>query len=156
MRLLGCLFLVLLLLGAFGWFRGWFSVTTARAGESVTVHVDENRIRDDSRAAKDRLADTSAKIGAIVKSLGRRIRTDETVLHGTITAIDAVERDLTVRVVDDTNDPSSMRLRIPASVALTRDGNRVTWDDVRLGSLVQLTFVDAGEERHLVGVELLP
>lgn len=156
MRFFGFLFLLALALGLFGWFRGWFSVTTAHAGDGVTVHVDESRIRDDSRAARGRLADTAEEIAEVVKSLGRRTKAEQSTLHGIVTAIDAVERDLTVQVEDATHAAQSLRVRVPDPIAITRDGSPVGWDDLRTGSRVQLTFADAGEARRLARVELLP
>ena len=157
MKILGFLFLIVLLVAVVGWFRGWFSVTTAHAGTHVTVHVDEGKIRDDSRSAAESIADTSEKIAAVVKSVGHRTTTAESTLHGTITAVDMVARDLMVRVDSDDRGaaPPTLRLRVPTALAITRDGASVGFEQVRLGDRVCLTFVDADADRRLARIELL-
>jgi hypothetical protein len=155
MRILGLLFLVFLLLAVVGYFRGWFTVTSAHAGSGVTLHVDEGRMRDDSRAAVAGIADTSAKIAEVVKSIGRRSPAGETVVDGTVTAVDTIERDLTVRADTTTTATPSLRLRVPDAVKISRDGDRVAFGEILPGARVKLTFVDATADRRLEHIEVL-
>ncbi len=52
-RLLGVLFLVLLVVGAIGYYRGWFSVSESSQGINVTV--DKKKIEEDVKDVKEKV-----------------------------------------------------------------------------------------------------
>ena len=52
-RLLGVLFLVLLVVGAIGYYRGWFSVSESQQGINVTV--DKKKIEEDVKDVKEKV-----------------------------------------------------------------------------------------------------
>lgn len=56
-RLLGVLFLLLLMTGAFGWYLGWFSLSTTTDGQNrrISVVLDGEKMRADGDAAKAKL-----------------------------------------------------------------------------------------------------
>jgi hypothetical protein len=63
MHLLGFLFVILLLLAAVGYSRGWFAISTTHAAgkEDVTLAVDQGKMLDDARAAGSKLGQLSAR-----------------------------------------------------------------------------------------------
>ena len=155
MRILGFLFLVVLLVAAVGWYRGWFAVTTVHANDGVVIHVDETQVREDGRRAATAIADTSARIAEVVKSIGRRTDANETLVDGTITAVDTIERDLTIRVDTAATGTPLLRLRVPDSLPISRNGTPVAFVELVPGARVKLTFTDAVEERRLARIELV-
>jgi hypothetical protein len=50
-RLLGVLFLVILVVGAVGYYRGWFSVSESPQGFNVTV--DKQKLEEDEKKLKE-------------------------------------------------------------------------------------------------------
>jgi len=152
MRILGFLFLIVLLLTAVGYFRGWFSVsTTHAAGKSdVTVGVDQDKMRDDARAAAAKIGQLSAKAAAAVKSLGRKAGPDESDLEGNVKAVDVAARDLTL-----TSGTETIDLHVPTGVPITRHAATVGFEQLLPATRVKLTFKHAGDERSLARIEIL-
>lgn len=152
MRFLGFVFVLILLLAAVGYFRGWFSVTTTHAGarSDVTVAVDKNMIGDDAQAAASKLGALSAKAVEKVKSLGRTVSASESELDATVKAIDSAARDLTVTANSQTID-----LHVPSDVPITRDGSSVGFDQLHPATRVTLSFKQAGEDRKLSRIVIL-
>jgi len=153
MRFLGFLFIIALIVGAVGYFRGWFTVVTTHAsgkGE-VTLGVDNDKIRDDAEAAAAGVGRLSRKAAETVRSLGRKVGSDATELEGTLTALDLTARDLTVTAHSET-----IELRVPATVPIIRDGTNVGFEQLRLSTRVKLSFAHDGEDRRLTRIEILP
>jgi len=151
MRLLGFLFVIVLLLAAVGWFRGWFSVTTHASGNGdVTLEVDNDRIRDDAQATAAKIGQLSAKAAAAVKSMGRKVSAEESDLEGTLAAVDLRARDLTV-----TAGSQTIELHVPSSVAITRDKKSVGFEQLQPTTRVRLTFHHTGDDRSLSRIEIL-
>ena len=153
MRLLGFLFLVVLVLMGVGYVRGWFSVSTSHAaGKSdVTVGVDGNKIDEDARIAANKLGELSAKAAEVVKSLGRKVSADDTELEGSVASADQNARDLTV-----TTASGPIELHVPSAVPITRAGSSTGFDQLRPATRIKLGFQSVGEERRLSRVEILP
>lgn len=125
MRALGVLFVVVLVVAAFGWFRGWYRVETSSAGErdEVALRVDRDRIEDDARRAK-------AKIEALVDDEGDGWDG----LAADVVSVDPPARELGVRV-----EGTTVVLSVAADAAVLVDGRPVTLDAVRVGDAVRVT-----------------
>jgi len=152
MRYLGFLFVIVLLLAIVGYFRGWFSVTTtAAAGKTgVTLGVDNDKIADDTKAAGAKVGELSAQAAEIVRSLGRKVGSEESELEGTLTAVDLAARDLTVTASSRTID-----LHVPTGVPIMRDGKSAGFDELQPATRVKLSFKHAGDDRRLSRIEIL-
>lgn len=152
MRFLGFVFVIALVLVVFGYFRGWFGVTTTHAsGKSeVTLGVDSTKIGEDTKAAAAELGRLSAKAMAAVKSLATEVTAEESALEATIETIDHAGRDLRVVVGSDSID-----LHVASSVSVTRDGVAVAFDQLQPATRAKLVFKRTGDDRELVRVEIL-
>jgi hypothetical protein len=153
MRLLGWLFLIVLLLVGAGYFRGWFSFTTTHAGSKneITVGVDNEKIGDDTKAIATGLSELSAQAAEKVKSLGRAVGPDESELEGKLTAVDPTARDLTL-----TANSEAIALHVPAAVSITRDGKSVGFEQLLPATRVKCSFQHAGDVRKLARIQILP
>jgi len=152
MRALGFVFVIVLLIAAIGYYRGWFSVTTSHAGgkSDVTFQVDENRMRDDAKTAGSKISKLSADALAAVKSLGKKVSADETTLEGTLSLVDQTARDLTLTAGTETID-----IHVPTGIPITRNGVDVGFDQLLPSTRVRLTFKNLGEDRSLARIEIL-
>jgi hypothetical protein len=152
MRLLGFLFLLVLILLGIGYARGWFTVSTSHAAgkDDVTVGVDSDKIDEDARAAANKLGELSDRAAEVVKSIGRKVSGDQTELEGSIASADHNARDLTVTTASGPID-----LHVPSAVPITRAGASVAFDELRPATRVKLTFQNVGEERRLARVEIV-
>ena len=152
MRSLGFLFLVVLVVAGFGYFRGWFSVTTTHAGgkNEVTLGVDQDKIRDDANAAASRLGQLSTQAAEKVKTLGSKVGPEESELEGEITAVDVAARDLTMTASSQTID-----LHVPTAVPILRDGEKVAFEALRSGTRVKFSFQHTGDDRRLSRIQIL-
>jgi hypothetical protein len=146
MRLLGFLFVLVLIVAAVGYVRGWFSVTTTHAAGKggVTFGVDSEKIADDAKAAGAQVGELSAKAVEGVKSMG----SDTSEVEGTITAVDG--RDLTL-----TTSSQKMALHVPSGVPILSNGESVGFEQLHPASRVKLSFKHAGEDRSLTRIEIL-
>lgn len=153
MRFLGFLFIVALIVGVVGYFRGWFTVVTTHAGGKgeVTLGIDNDKIRDDANDAAAGVGRLSRKAAETVRSLGRKVGSNETELEGTLTALDLTARDLTV-----TAGTQAIELHVPVAVPITRDGANVGFEQLRLSTRVRLSFAHDGEDRKLSRIDILP
>jgi len=152
MRFLGFVFAIVLVVGAVGYWRGWFSVTTSHASgkAEVTLGVDGNKVSEDTGATAARLGEMSAKTTEKVRSLGRKTGPDESELEGTLTAVDMAARDLTVTVSAETID-----VHVPTAVPITRDRETVAFEQLRPTTRVRFTFTHAGDDYRLSRIEIL-
>ena len=152
MRLLGFLFVVLLLLAGVGYLRGWFAISTTNAAGKgdVTLAVDQDKISADAKTAGTKIGQLSAKAIAAVKSLGSKVSADETTLEGTLSVVDQAARDLTL-----TAGSEKIELHVPSGIPVTRDGKAVGFDQLQPATRVKLAFKHAGEDRVLARIEIL-
>ena len=125
MRALGVLFVLLLVVAAIGWFRGWFRVETSLAGgrDEVALRVDRERIEDVARRAK-------AKIEALVDDEGDGWDG----LAAQVVSIDVPARELGVRVAG-----MAVVLSVAADVVVVDGDRRVALAELRVGEAVRVT-----------------
>jgi hypothetical protein len=149
MRFLGFLFLIVLAVAAFGYYRGWFTVTTTHAGGStnVDIGVDTDRIRGDTA----KVGELPERIAAKVRAMGKKVAADESEIEGTLVRADAAARRLVVRAGSET-----LELELPAGVAVERDGDPIALGDLDAGTRVRLRFRHDGDARKLASVQVLP
>jgi hypothetical protein len=152
MRFLGFLFLMALLLACVGYFRGWFSVTTTHAGgkNDITLGVDGDRIGDDAKVVTERLGVLSEKAVEAVRSLGRKVGTDESELEGVLSAVSPTRSDITLTV-----GTQAIELHVPPGTSIKRDSEVVGLDQLQVGARVKVTVKQTGEERRLSRIEVL-
>lgn len=150
MRLLGFVFILVLILAIVGYFRGWFSVTTTHASgkDEVTVGVDNDKIGADTKAAARGLGRLSQKAVAAVKSLGKKTSANETELLGTIDSAAPAGRDLTLAVGTE-----KIEVHVPTTVPITKDGKAADFAVLQPGTRAKLFFEQQGEDQDLVRVE---
>jgi hypothetical protein len=149
MRVLGFLFLVVLVVAVVGVFRGWFTVaTTSHAGETknVTVGVNTDRMRED--AAK--LAELPERVAAQVRAMGKKVSADESEIEGTVMTADTPARRLVV-----TSGAETLDLTVPSTVRIERGGESVTFEQLRPSSRVRMRFRHDGDARKLARIEIL-
>lgn len=140
MRILGTLFVLLLVFATLGWFRGWFVVESAAATRAhPRVVVDTEKVADDASAAAKKIGD---KVGELSSRAAQAIEgktspaTDGLLtVDGSVTAVDAALRQLDVRVGGD-----EMSLRVPESTPITVDGMARTFADLRVGQHAHLAL----------------
>ena len=151
MRFLGFLFLIALILGAVGYLRGWFSVSTVEAGDRSGVHigVDGGKVREDSKEAAARLEELSRKAAEKVKSIGHKIAPDESEITGTVSKVDLPARELTITAAAETID-----LYVPRDVPIQRDGVNVDLAELP-AARVKAFFRHVGDGRNLSRIEVL-
>ena len=152
MRVLGFLFILALIIAGVGLYQGWFSVSTVNAGgkNEVRLGVDSDKIGSDTKAAADKIGELSAKAVDAVKSLGRKVSTDETELEGTLSSVDAASRSLTLTAGSEAFD-----LHVASAVAITRDGRVLDFGELRAAMIAKFVFTTAGEARRLSRIEVL-
>lgn len=152
MRKLGFLFVVLLIVGAVGVWRGWFTFSTVRAEDRGAVHleIDKGKIEQDTRIASGRVGELSKDAVDKVKSIARDTPGDERVVEGSVAAVNVPERDLTV-----TSGDQRIHVRVPSGVEIRRDGRDVPLSQLAAGHRVSLTFHVDGETWRLQRIELL-
>jgi hypothetical protein len=158
MRLLGFLFLIVLVLAAVGYFRGWFTVTTTHAGSTtgVTLQVDKDKVDLDTRSAAARLDELSARAAEKVRALGRKISPEASELEGAVTGVDVLKRDLTVSASSQAVElQQTIDLHVPSTIPVMRDGKSVGFEELRPGTKVKLTFKDSGDVRYLGRIDIL-
>lgn len=152
MRIFGYLFVLLLLVAVVGFFRGWFSVSTTHAAGKggVTMEVDKDKIGEDATATAARLGELSSQAMEKVKSLGRKVGSEESELEGTLTLVDLTARDVSVSAGSETID-----LHVPTGVTITSNGESVGLEQLRTTMRVKLSFEHVGEGRRLSRIEIL-
>lgn len=152
MRLMGFLFVIVLILAAVGYFRGWFSVTTTHAsGKSeLTLGVDNDKISGDTRTAAAELGKLSAKAVAAVKSLATKVSPEESELQATVEKIDLAGRDLIVAI-----GSQSIDLHVPSAVPISRDGATAGFDQLQPTTRAKFFFKHAGDDQQLARIEIL-
>ncbi len=65
MKLVGWLFLLLVVLACFGFYRGWFSLSTQNASDrsrkvDVNLSVDGDKLESDTNAAKEKIRELTS------------------------------------------------------------------------------------------------
>ena len=152
MRALGYLFAILLILAVVGYIRGWFSVTTAEAGgkHRVTVGVNDDKISADAKAATVPLASHSAGAVEALNSTARKLGTAASEVQGTLTAVDATTRELTL-----TTGTQTLDFQVPDGVVILRDGEPLGFADLQPAMRVVLTFGQAGETKRLARITIV-
>jgi hypothetical protein len=69
-RLLSTIVLLAALVAGFGWYRGWFDVTTSHADDgkpTLNVTVDKDKIHDDKVKVKETVKDVAHEVKEVVK-----------------------------------------------------------------------------------------
>jgi hypothetical protein len=152
MRFLGLLFILVVFLAAVGYLRGWFFVTTTHASgkDEVTLAVDDDKIRDDGKAASAKLGQLSAQGLEKVKSLGRTVSPSESAIDGTLTAVDAPAHEVTL-----TASAQTIELHVLPTVPIAKDGKDVGFEQLRPGTNVKAYFQHVGDDRRLSRIEVL-
>ena len=152
MRLLGFLFLLLLILAGVGFYQGWFSITTAKAGgkDEVRLEVDSGKIGDDTKAAAARIGELSVKAAAAVKSLGRKGNAGETEIEGVLSSVNLTSHSVTLVAGSESID-----MQVGSGVAITRDGESLGFDQLRSAMRARFVFADAADARRLLRIEIL-
>ncbi len=153
MRFLGLLFVLVLMLAAVGYYRGWYTLSTAHAAGpgNVTLQLEPDRIDGDAAAAVAGLGRLSAEAAAAVRSLGRTAGADASELEGTVSTVAEAGRDLTVDAGGTT-----IALHVPTGIPITRGGKTAGFGQLQPAMRVRLSFRHAGEERLLTQIEILP
>jgi hypothetical protein len=152
MRFLGFVFLMALILACVGYFRGWFSVTTTHAGgkNEITLGIDSGKAGDDAKAVTERLGILSDKAVEVVRSLGRKVGTDESELEGVLSAVNSARRDITMTI-----GAQSIGLHVPSGTPITRDSEAVGLDQLQVGARVKVAVKQTGDEHRLSRIEVL-
>jgi len=152
MKLLGFLFLVVLVFAAVGYARGWFSVATSHASgkTGVAVTVDDDKITDDAASVANKLGVGYAKKAQTPQPATGSGGANPSDVEGVITFVDLAGRDLTVTV-----DGEAIVQHVPTSVAATRGGVAVPFEQLRANMRARFSFEQIGAARHLVRFELL-
>lgn len=151
MKLLGFLFFLVLVLAVVGYGRGWFSVATSHASgkTGVAVSVDNDKVTDDAAAVANKLGVGDAKKDQTPQPATAG-DANESDVEGVITFVDLAGRDLTVTV-----DGETIVQHVPTSVAATRGGVAVPFEQLRATMRARFSYEQTGASRHLVRLELL-
>jgi hypothetical protein len=131
MRFLAFLLSIVVLLVGFGYFRGWFTVAAA---------ADRDRITADMRSV-------GAQIGLTDGTAPQALRS----VTGIVRSLDAAARNVGIEI-----DQRVQIHHIGTTVAITRQGAVVRFEELRLGSTLRLTFDDAAEPTQPTRAEVLP
>ena len=152
MRILGFLFVLLLVVGAVGFWRGWFTLRTANAGDHDTVQleVDRDRIDRDTQGVKDKIGGLSQRTVDKVRSVARDTTTDQKVVEGNVAKVDVTGRDITVMSANQEID-----VTVPRTVEIRRAGHDVPLGELAAGHRVSMTFQVQGETWRLQRIDLL-
>lgn len=147
MKLFGFLFLLVLLLAAVGYFRGWFSITTSHAsGKSgMELTIDNEKIGDDAQAVKRHLpTGTSKPEEAAATAAGSD-------LLGVLAVVDVAARNVTFTVGSQT-----VVQHVATAVPITRSGTSIGLDELRAKMRAKFVYDQAKEPRGLLRIEILP
>lgn len=138
MRALGLLFIVVLVVAAIGWFRGWFQVSTTHASgrDQVEFTVDRDRLEQDAAAAKDKVVDLVD---------GKQDWRDVT---AELAAVDSAARLVRVRVGD-----SSLEMPVAGDAAIISDGRSIPIDALHAGDRVRVTTTQIDGRSVVVRLE---
>lgn len=151
MRFLGFLFLLALVVAAVGYFQGWFSFSTSKAGDRRSFEgvINDAEFERDTRQIRDKLDAAASRVVEKIRSLGRGVSADETRIEGTVTDVDAAQQRVTVNASSET-----LVLHVPSSVTVTDGGRTVAFAEVRQGDPVEVLVRREGEGWRLVRLEL--
>jgi hypothetical protein len=136
MRFLAFLLSIVVLLVGFGYFRGWFTVAAA---------ADRDRITADMRSVGAQIGLTDGTAPQAPATAALRSVT------GIVRSLDAAARNVGIEI-----DQRVQIHHIGTTVAITRQGAVVRFEELRLGSTLRLTFDDAAEPTQPTRAEVLP
>jgi hypothetical protein len=139
MKLLGFLFVFVLLLAVVGYFRGWFMISTSDAsGKSgMEMTIDRDKLGDDAKAVTGQVSTATAK------------EREGHAVEGVLAVVDVAARNLTVTV-----GVERIVQHVATAVAITRDGASIGLDELRSGMRAKLVF-DHADPRELLRIEIL-
>jgi hypothetical protein len=142
MKVLGYVFVLVVILAITGYVRGWFSfVSAASPGQGeVRLTIDRERAAADARAVLDLAGSAAAKGKAAVDTAADTV-------EGRITSLDATALQVTVA-----SGTATKTYHVPANVPITRDGAVVPFARLQADMRVRLQFDGA----NLLGVSILP
>lgn len=108
-------FFVLLLIlvigiGGFGMYRGWFGATTAEASgkKGLTLTWDMAKFKEDMGKAGSKIKTMSQSVVAKVKGKAKEINANESELEGKVTSVDAENHIVTIE-----SDGNAIPLTVP-------------------------------------------
>lgn len=141
LKFLGVVLLLLIVVGAAGWFLGWIDIGAVQAGsnEQVTVRIDKGEIeRDTGRVAKG-IRDAIDRFGAgsdeVEQAIETRVDAADEIVAGTVASVDVGQRRFVVR------QPSGDRtFELGTDAELFLVGDEITLADLRAGDEVQVAL----------------
>lgn len=150
MRLLGFLFLMILLFVGVGLYQGWISFDTTHAAgkDDVTVALDKGKLKSDAKALGDRLGKAAGDAIDKARSLGRS-NGKASELDGTVQDVDATARKVTLAAGAEV-----LQLSVPSSARLTRGAGTLPLEQLRPGDLVRVTMEDVGARWEITAIDI--
>jgi hypothetical protein len=146
MKMLGFVFLCVLLLATVGYFRGWFSISTSHAsGKSgLELTIDNDKLGEDAKSVTKSLPTATAKVGDAAAEA------ENHAVDAVLAGVDVAARNLTVTIGTQT-----LVQHVATAVAITRSGASIGLDALVVGMRAKLIFDHATEPRVLLRIEIL-
>jgi hypothetical protein len=149
MRILGTLFLLLLVFAVLGWFRGWFVVESAAATRSgPRVVVDSDKVAGDARAAADKIGELSAKATSSITAKATPATNGLLSIEGEVITVDLAKRRVDLRIGGD-----DLTMDVPDSTPITIAGTSKMLADLQTGQKVQLSLQADGTRLLLKSID---
>lgn len=120
LRLLGFLFLIMIILGGVGLWRGWFSLsqsTDDTGKKSITIGVDKDKFGEDVERVKDKIAKVTS--GAVEK-------------------VDAANKTITVKT-----DAGAVEVPLDTSTTIKLGDQTIGLGDLKAGDRLKIDWHDA-------------
>lgn len=151
MRLLGFLFLIVLVVAGVGLYQGWLAFDTSHAAgkDDVTVSLDAEKMKAEGKAIGERIG--KAADGALDKAreLGRSVDNDTSELEGSLQGVDTATREVTVATGSEV-----LRLNVPATATLTRGKETLAFAQLRTGDRVRVLIKDVDGGWRITSIDV--
>ena len=150
LKLLGFLFLVVLVLAGIGYFAGWFEVRTAHAGDDTKIQIGVNgdEIERDTRTLRESAGKAAESVGRTLSgesTIEERLGEADEVVRGNLTAIE-----LGGLRVDAGGGP--VQVELTSETEIYRNGEPVARADLVVGDRVAVAYDIEGTQRRVMFV----
>jgi hypothetical protein len=146
LRFFGTVFVLALIVLVVGVAIGWFDLRRVDAGErsSVQISVDEERVKRDAAAVKDRVRNLGTERDEDAPSASRADR----LLHGTLVAVDAAAH----RIEVDLGAAGRLPFEVPAAARVELDGEPAGLAQLARGDRVDVGLDEGDAGQYVVSV----
>ncbi len=150
-RFLTFLIILVVLVGGFGFYRGWFTVSKAsgtNGSGGVTLSMNKDKLKSDLNKAKNKVKSLGSAAIAKIKGVAKPVNKTESQFSGKIAGIDPIARTLSLEVDGDT-----IPLHLGGGVSILSGASAATLADLAAGNIVKVTVKKDGKSMTVTKIE---